>query len=85
MYLLAVPPGTDSIVVVPNGDPAEGTEERGNLNIKDVCQAPLKLSSLKEHLGQTDGRKVKGNGGSPTIRQAYPEEIKSHSYSVVNS
>lgn len=75
MYLLAVPPGTDAIVVVSNGDSAEGTEESSNLNTEDVCQAPLKLSSLQKHLDQTDGRKVKGHGGSSTVRQMYPEEI----------
>ncbi len=51
-YLLAVPPSTDSIVVMSNGDSAEGAEERSNLHIKDVCQATLKLSSLQKHLDQ---------------------------------
>lgn len=53
LYLVAVPPSTDSFVVVSNGDSAEGTEERSDLNVKDVCQAPLKLSSCQKHLDQT--------------------------------
>lgn len=52
-YLVAVPPSTDSFVVVSNGDSAEGTEERSDLNVKDVCQVPLKLSSRQKHLDQT--------------------------------
>lgn len=52
-HLVAVPPSTDSIVVVSNGDSAEGTEERRDLDVKDVCQVPLKLSSCQKHLDQT--------------------------------
>lgn len=53
LYLVAVPPSTDSFVVMSNGDSAEGTEERSDLNVKDVCQAPLKFSSRQKHLDQT--------------------------------
>lgn len=50
MYLLTEPPSTDSSIVMSNGDSAEGTEECSNFNIKDVCAAPLKVSSLQKHL-----------------------------------
>lgn len=63
-YLLAVPPSADSFVVMSNCDSAEGTEERRNLDVKDVCQAPLELSSGQEHLDQIVEEKV------------YPEEIQ---------
>lgn len=58
MYLLAVPPGTNSSIVMSDGDSAEWTEERSKLNLKDVCQAPLKLSSLQKHLHHKHRREV---------------------------
>lgn len=58
MYLLTVPPGTNSSIVMSDGDSAEWTEERSKLNLKDVCQAPLKLSSLQKHLHHKHRREV---------------------------
>lgn len=66
MHLLAEPPGTDSSVIMSNGDSAEGTEECSNLNIKDVCPATLKVTSLQKHLEI----KLKFN-----VRQTYREEV----------
>lgn len=50
VYLLAVPPGTHSIVVVSDCNSAQRTEEGCKLNIKDVCQTPLKLPAFQKHL-----------------------------------
>lgn len=52
-YLFAVPTGADSVVVVTDGHPAEGAEERRDLNVEDVRQVPLKLSSCQKHLEHT--------------------------------
>lgn len=48
--LVAVPAGADPIVVVPNGDSAEGAQKRRNLNVEDVGQVALKLSPHQEYL-----------------------------------
>ncbi|TNN28173.1 hypothetical protein EYF80_061679 [Liparis tanakae] len=49
-YSEEIPPSADSVIVVSNGDSAEGTDERSNLHIEDVRQATLKLSSLQKQL-----------------------------------
>lgn len=55
-HLVAVPAGADPVIVVPNGDPAEGAEKRCDLDVEDVGQVALKLSSHQEYL--KDGRSV---------------------------
>lgn len=67
LYLLTVPPSTDSSVVVSNGHSAERAEECSNLNIEDVCQATLELSPFQKHLDQICWGKVDRNGGSSNV------------------
>lgn len=59
-HLVAVPAGADPVIVVADGDPAEGAEQRCDLHVEDVGQVALKLSPhqeyLKERLGWVFGR-----------------------------
>lgn len=49
-HLVAEPAGADPVVVVPDGDPAEGAEKRCDLDVEDVGQVALELSPHQEYL-----------------------------------
>ena len=66
MYLLTVPPGTNASIVVSNSDPAYGTQECSNLNIKNVCQTPFKTPSFQKHLKKKANSMVCPQMDAPT-------------------
>lgn len=48
LYLLTVPSGTNSPVVVPDGDPTEGADQFANLHIENVNVPTLESPALQE-------------------------------------
>lgn len=80
-YLFTVPPSTDSIIVMPNGNSAEGTEKCSDLNFKDVRQAPFKLSPGQKHLAKTRWKTDNDETVSHTcclITMCYKQIIHTH-------
>lgn len=47
-YLLTVPASIDAYIAMPNGDPAQGAEEDSQVDVEDVCAAPVEHATLQE-------------------------------------
>lgn len=47
-YLLTVPASIDTDVAMSNGDPAQGAKEDGQIDMEDVCAAPVKHATFQE-------------------------------------
>lgn len=47
-YLLTVPASVDAYIAMPNGDPAQGAKKDSQVNVEDVCAAPVEHATLQE-------------------------------------
>lgn len=47
-YLLTVPASVDAYVAVPNGDPAQWAKEDSQVDVEDVCAAPVEHATFQK-------------------------------------